>query len=76
MKTVYVLNGPNLNLLGMREPAIYGSATLEDVKSFAKRLAHAMGWRWSSVRPTMKANWWTGCTKQAWFMPRANWLPW
>jgi len=32
VKTVYVLNGPNLNLLGTREPAVYGTATLADVQ--------------------------------------------
>ncbi|MCE1250889.1 MAG: type II 3-dehydroquinate dehydratase [Comamonadaceae bacterium] len=32
MKTVFVLNGPNLNLLGTREPAVYGAQTLADVQ--------------------------------------------
>jgi 3-dehydroquinate dehydratase II len=35
-KTVYVLNGPNLNLLGRREPATYGRATLKDVEKVCR----------------------------------------
>jgi 3-dehydroquinate dehydratase-2 len=40
---VFVLNGPNLDLLGQREPQIYGSATLEDVESLCRDEAAAFG---------------------------------
>ena len=38
-KTVYVLNGPNLNLLGAREPNVYGHATLNDVEKLCRETA-------------------------------------
>src|SRR6195952_5254369 len=41
--TIYVLNGPNLNLLGMREPETYGHATLADVEKLCAETAAQFG---------------------------------
>ncbi|GAA0973956.1 type II 3-dehydroquinate dehydratase [Nocardioides aquaticus] len=43
MSAVWVLNGPNLNLLGTREPAVYGHDTLADVEDRCRRTATTLG---------------------------------
>lgn len=43
--TIHVLNGPNLNLLGVREPEIYGTETLADVERACREVAEAAGFQ-------------------------------
>lgn len=43
MKTILILNGPNLNLLGTREPAVYGASTLADVETMCREAGARLG---------------------------------
>ncbi len=52
-KPVFILNGPNLNLLGMREPDIYGSETLADINARCQSRAKALG---LTIRATARPN--------------------
>ncbi|MEZ5675774.1 3-dehydroquinate dehydratase [Thalassovita litoralis] len=52
-KTIYILNGPNLNLLGKRQPEIYGHDTLDDVERNCAAVAAEFG---LSIR-LLQSNW-------------------
>lgn len=42
-KTIYIINGPNLNLLGTREPEIYGTQSLADIQALCEQAASKAG---------------------------------
>ena len=44
MTAVWVLNGPNLNLLGVREPETYGTASLAEVEKSCREVTDELGW--------------------------------
>ena len=54
-RRLLLVNGPNLNLLGTREPAVYGTDTLADVERLATETAAAAGWEVRACRATTRA---------------------
>src|ERR1700760_3919207 len=43
MKKITIINGPNLNMLGKREPSVYGKETLKDIHKLCEKKARSLG---------------------------------
>ena len=65
MKKVMVINGPNMNLLGVREKNIYGEDSLESINRWLREEGENWAWSWSSSSPTTRAPWWMPSTRPA-----------
>ena len=64
MKRLMILNGPNLNLLGVREPHIYGTTTLSQVRESCEQHAASSGSNWRFISRTTRASWSTGSSRR------------
>ncbi len=53
-KPIYVLNGPNLNRLGTREPHIYGSTTIAQIEAMCREAAAGLADRVQAVEPGIR----------------------
>lgn len=45
MQTVYVLNGPNINMLGTREPELYGTKTFDDLRAYCDKVGASLDFK-------------------------------
>jgi len=56
MKKILVLNGPNLNMLGIREPGVYGSDTLDSINAEIKEYAKTLNVECDFISLTARAS--------------------
>ncbi len=64
MARLLLLNGPNLNLLGRREPHLYGSTSLADIEQAVAADARAAGISSTPFRPILRPPSWTASSSQ------------
>ena len=61
-RKLFVLNGSNLDMLGLREPELYGTTSLDDVRAECERVAASWDSSSSSRSPMPSTSSWNGCT--------------